>query len=800
MADTNPFEQLGALWIWPRNCKEPNQYVQFQHEFSIFDSCSNGTLNISTDTGYALWINQRFVHCGQFHDWPSQKTYDTLKISDYLIKGRNVISLIAYYQGVNSAQYIRGEPGLIYAITFENQKIVSGIDVPCRPSPGYKVLDLPRITPQLHFTFEFDSRLDDDWISSGYAPDRSWHHITNSEAVSIDRTWNFTPRPVKKILIKDRLPAKIVAQGVFKRNGDSENLLSQTMYHDFLSCRLPDEVFKTGSFGLEKLEPVIIRHPLVQGADGTYMVIDLGREEVGLFELDIDANDGAIIDLAYGEHLDDLRVRSITGSRNFASRYIAKNGRQTFTHYFTRFACRYIQLHISNLKKDCTLHYAGLRCLEYPIEINGSFNSACNLQNKIYSTSVRTLHLCMHEHYEDCPWREQGLLTNDSRNQALSGYYCFGEYDFPAASLELLGRGLKPDGYLELYAPAEVPITIPSFSMIWILAVADHLLYSGNTEYAKTQYPAVRTMLNLWLSNLKDGILPCPIGTRYWHFYDWASGLNAIIDNDCTRFEVLTSPRYDAPLNLLLCMALDAGAMIAHHCNDLDDEKRFKSQAETLRNKIKTVFFDTATGLYTTYLGDNTRKGHYAQLTQSFALLAGVCSIEQADFIRNKLACNSGMVETTLSQSFYKFKAMLTDKEHYGKYVFDKINTDWGSMLFRGATSFWETLKGGWDFDLAGSLCHGWSAIPVYFYYAHLLGIRPLSPGFKKFSISPTAGGLPRACGNVPTPQGTIKVDWKQEGSIYKLYVEYPAGLVPEICHAKEFESKWHISLKEVSP
>ena len=35
-------------------------------------------------------------------------------------------------------------------------------------------------------------------------------------------------------------------------------------------------------------------------------------------------------------------------------------------------------------------------------------------------------------------------------------------------------------------------------------------------------------------------------------------------------------------------------------------------------------------------------------------------------------------------------------------------------MLRNGATTFWETEKGEADFDGAGSLCHGWSAIPLY--------------------------------------------------------------------------------------
>ena len=35
-------------------------------------------------------------------------------------------------------------------------------------------------------------------------------------------------------------------------------------------------------------------------------------------------------------------------------------------------------------------------------------------------------------------------------------------------------------------------------------------------------------------------------------------------------------------------------------------------------------------------------------------------------------------------------------------------------MVFSGATSFWETELGADDFDGAGSLCHGWSAAPLY--------------------------------------------------------------------------------------
>ena len=37
-------------------------------------------------------------------------------------------------------------------------------------------------------------------------------------------------------------------------------------------------------------------------------------------------------------------------------------------------------------------------------------------------------------------------------------------------------------------------------------------------------------------------------------------------------------------------------------------------------------------------------------------------------------------------------------------------------MLEQGATTFWETEKGAAALEHTGSLCHGWSAMPIYYY------------------------------------------------------------------------------------
>ena len=49
------------------------------------------------------------------------------------------------------------------------------------------------------------------------------------------------------------------------------------------------------------------------------------------------------------------------------------------------------------------------------------------------------------------------------------------------------------------------------------------------------------------------------------------------------------------------------------------------------------------------------------------------------------------------------------------EFVLADIRKNYSYMLEHGATSFWETINGANDFNNAGSLCHGWSAMPVYY-------------------------------------------------------------------------------------
>lgn len=735
-------------------------------------------LRVSTDTNFVAWINGQLAGFGQFTDFPSDRTYSEMNVTSLLRAGGNVLAVGTHYCGVDHFSYLPGGAGLWFELEVDGQIVlVSDHGTRCRTSRAYQQEMTARFNEQMGFTFNFDAAGDDGWRDAEYRADEAWKDAAPTNVTPAPRV-----RPLKMLELHPRAASLIVAQGLLKRTAaHDDQTVAQLMQTDYLSARRAWELFDDCPKVSQPLAlPAKLSQTKLADADGAYVVLDLAQEQCGLIELELGAGDCCTIDVAVGEHLDDLRVRAAIGRRNFASRYVARPGRQTFTHYFNRYAGRYVQLHFTRLRGDVELIYAGLRPTPYPVDFGGTFESSDTLDNAIWTTARRTLHLCMHEHYEDCPWREQALYANDSRNQMLCGYYAFGDYAFARESLDLLSRTTNDaDGYQELCSPMKGEITIPSFTLVWFLAMNDYLMHSGDAAFITQKLPLMRRMLERHLSTLHDGLLPCPIGKRYWQFYDWASGLDGTDNEDCRKFAVAGQVRFDAPLNFYFILALEAAHNMARCAGDDSFADQCHEHARQIKSVAQRAFLDARRQAFVTYLD---RGPHFAELTQALAILAGAGNETMRRELRQMLlqADANDMVSTTLSQSLYKYEALLLD-ETSGPFVRAQISRDASRMLFAGATSFWETRAGGWDFHHAGSLCHGWSGIPVYFYGAYGLGIKPIEPGFARVGVKPLLG-FQRAAGAVSTPFGSIRLDLRQgNDDSYQARLAAPAGMQVQI-------------------
>jgi len=305
----------------------------------------------------------------------------------------------------------------------------------------------------------------------------------------------------------------------------------------------------------------------------------------------------------------------------------------------------------------------------------------------------------------------------DSRNQMLFGYYAFGETAFAQASLRLLAQGMRPDGLLELCAPARVGVVIPAFSLAFITAVAEQVTYSGDVAFAESMLPAVERILDTFLSRRSEnGLTPGFVEAQYWNFYEWRQGL----DGGAIWRDGAIGQTWDAPLNGWLLLALKAATELYDRLGQTSRSRAYRREYEALCEAVE-AFWDEEKQLYATCLSEQGLE-HYAQLTQALLVCAGAVPAGRLQPLLKKLATDESLVPVTLSHSIYKYDALMSDPATYGCFVKDEIGRIWGDMLFKGATSFWETELGADDFAKAGSLCHGWSAVPLYFYYRYVLG------------------------------------------------------------------------------
>ncbi len=448
-----------------------------------------------------------------------------------------------------------------------------------------------------------------------------------------------------------------------------------------------------------RLKPLILKERTsfrILRQDDHCALVDLGREEVGFISLDLDSPMEQTVTIAYGEHIADGCVRRKIGVRDFSLEIRLASGNNQYCNAFRRLAGRYLEIFYD---RPVHIKYLGLIPVEYPVDII-PFTAENELQQKIYDTAVRTLQLSMHEHYEDCPWREQAMYVLDSRNQMLCGYFCFDNALYARQNLILMTKGQKNDGLLELTYPARNTPGIPFFSIMYPVAVWEYVTHTGDTTILPEVMPAIERIMNAFRCREEDGLiasLPYP----YWNFYEWSEG-SAHGDELDRGKDAPYIKRFDLILNCAYVMAESCFAKLSGAQRDL----------APLRQRIHQTFYHAQKHMY---FASTIQQDLYTELGNSMAILSGVATADIRDDLHLILTTPNDMIKLTLSMLGFKYDALLMTKPDSWDYIIHEVELIYGRMLEAGASSFWETEDGQRDFGGAGSLCHGWSAMPVYY-------------------------------------------------------------------------------------
>lgn len=702
-------------WIWLQQGDGVNQYAEFVKEFEL-QQAQNIRLSISAPTQYAIWVNGQFVDLGQYGDFPYYKVYDKLDISDYVKVGKNRLCILTYNAGIETFIYYNKTPALCYVVE-EGDQAISWSDkgTLSRLSPSYisgPQLDI--LAPPSGYTVSVDLSKGDDWKDTdvdGF-----------QESAEVETGFELYERPILKPQFKAAEDPIVQAQGVFVDGGG--DTVGKKAQYAFLSARTLIDMTGVAREKQDTL-PYDFTFTADQG-DGIYAVIDLTRNRAGHLNFDVTVDEDCDAIISIGEHLADMRVRAYVGRRNYTMSFRLKKGRNQFTETMRRVAGRYLMIYI--YAKKATVSQLTILEYSYPFKLKPS-KMPDGLKQRIYDTGVRTLELCFHEHYEDCPMREQALYGQDSRNQMLFAYDVFEGTDLQRESLRLLGMCYEHDDAHIIHTSPGFTLSLlnwkagkglPIFSLYWILAVCEYYERTKDVSLVREVRQRIEGIISDYRERTdENGVKRFPSG--YFNFYEWSEGMepgtNANTDVMMSNREADKADSYDCPPTALFSYVL---SFYADVLEDMGEDAASYRALSDVCVKAMEMFYDEEDGYYYSYVGLDGRRFGKHELVQATALFC-VDSDRNRRIAEQLIQKENGLSRCTLSVLQFKYEGVIKALGQEGlNWVLQELEDVFGKMCFQGYTTFPEMEGGEKIFEDAASLCHGWSAIGCYIYNKYL--------------------------------------------------------------------------------
>lgn len=556
------------------------------------------------------------------------------------------------------------------------------------------------------------------------------------------------------------------------------------------------------------------------GPDGPYEVVDLGRLTGGKVEVSVSSNSGVPIRIAYSEarrflgptgdvshgsqgHSDDPSSRSddlpgVPGIYTLAGIRGAERYMWIQLEGAGSAQIDYIRLQINHLRPT-------------PADYVGHFLSSDDLLNRIWYAGAYTLNV---DTYGDPNRGDQFAVTDGAKHDRLvwlgdlaidnlTGFYTVRQMPiYLRRSLQMFTCQQYRGGFIPQVSEVNVDCAgpgppngpprsarsicscvtaqhFPSYTAWFIVGVAEYYKMTGDPRVGDW-LPVVQRAIGFFQRGLGPrGLFVTKPGELNWHPPDLASG-------------------EDADTNSVWVRALQGAGSLESAFGDARLGHRYARMAGRLAAAIRGNLFDPAVGALRLNTADPT--GNHTQDANVQGILGGVLSGPAAGSALSFLA------SPALATPFGTATGEFNNDPYMGRYIspfesgwevdarfqyyqtaqaLDLIRRLWGHIVDGDpGDTFWEkmTTDGGVAayqsanpdgspiVELPGSglahgsgetsLAHGWSAGPTAMLSAYVLGMRPVSPGWKTWQVEPQPGDLQFAQGTVGTPFGKLGVRW----------------------------------------
>ncbi|MHB9035994.1 MAG: alpha-L-rhamnosidase-related protein [Armatimonadota bacterium] len=756
-------QQWPAQWIGHPEAKGDGPVVVAYRRLFSCDTDSEVRIHVSADERYELFLDGKRIGCGPERGDIENWFYDTYDLE--LCSGQHVIVARTWWLGPNGpsphAQMTIQPSFLLAAEGFDSSILNTGVARwDCKIVDGYEWVD-PGVAwgtgAKVHihgssYPWGVELGYGDDWESV----EATGPALNAASANEHSDTWLLRPSMLPAMLEE---PVNV---------GEARHIQS-------VSCE------STTSLPVCQLEHIASEvgdwNRLLGGAAGLVVpahtvrrvIVDLGDYYTAYPEITVSGGCGAKVRILWAEalvkHPDVPEDQAaIKGNRNeILDKYFVGVG-DTFEsdggmrrHFTTLWweAGRYLEITVSTDKEPLAIDSLRLRATHYPFNIEGQFEASDHHLEEIASICMRTLKMCSHETFLDCPYYEQLMYIGDSRLEALITYATTGDDRLPRKALMMFDHSRKHSGITKSRYPSRVTQFIPPFSLWWVAMVHDFVMWRGDMEFVADLMPGVRSVMDAfrqWVNG--DELLEAPTG---WNFVDWVHGW---------RFGVPPDGELgiNGSINWQLVLALELAADLEDFVDEPELASRNRKRANRIAESATGMFFDTNRGVFS----EDCNHEHFSEHVQCLALLSGNVNESIRNRVVNGLLHERDLARTTVYFSHYLFetyaKVGRVDK------LFERLEP-WYDLQANGFKTTFETT------ELSRSDCHAWGAHPMYHYFASILGIRPGSLGFSSVSITPQLGPLTWAKGSLAHPKGSVDVDLRLTDDALTGIVDLPEGV-----------------------
>ncbi|MGH3279285.1 MAG: alpha-L-rhamnosidase C-terminal domain-containing protein [Trebonia sp.] len=314
-----------------------------------------------------------------------------------------------------------------------------------------------------------------------------------------------------------------------------------------------------------------------------------------------------------------------------------------------------------------------------------------------------------------------------------------------------------------------------SYSSWTLDAATEYYRNTGDTAFARQVLPWLEGQLSYdaTLANASGLIvtgarISTTSGGYDWDFYD-GSKTGAVTAYNALYYRALKDVAY-------IEAGLGNTAMAAAH----------DRTADRVRAAINANLLNPATGTY--YLSESDH-ATLAQDANALAVLFGIAPRADVPKILRSLKSlwgphgsepYSGTTYSNLISPFitaFEVEADYlagdtADGEHLLSLTWDQM-IDPRGPFYTG--TMWENIgPDGTATEARTSLAHGWASGPTPIMVSEVLGVQPVAPGYRTFTVDPHPGSLRWAQGAVPTPYGPIAVRWERSGPRFSVTVTVP--------------------------